>query len=150
MPQNKMRFYTICAAAGTTQAFVLFLLDGVIPAWNLSQNIGKIFFPMFSFIVNRNNLALEEMYHLSFFFTILFFYGIFYVATYLLMKKFHIGTNPNIRKPSSIIQNILDIFIFLFCTYGMLSLFLIEIREILPLGDGILGWLFNIIYEIKA
>ncbi len=150
LPQNKLKFYTICAAAGTTLAFVLNLLDIVIPQGEISYNIGKFFYPMFAFLVNRNNLSWEEMYHLSFFFTLLFFYGIVYLDTYLVQKKNHIGKNPDIRKPSSIINNILDIVVFMICTYGILFLFLVEIREILPLGDGIFGWLFNLIYPLEA
>ena len=114
------------------------------------HNIGKAFYPMFAFFAYRPYLSLEECYDLSFLFTMLFFYGICYFATFLILKRIHIGSNPNIRKPSSIISTIFDTVIFLVCTYGVLAIFLIDIRIILPLGDGFLGWLFQLIHPLKA
>ena len=150
LPQNKLKFFTFCALAGTALIFVLEFSNFLFSSLQIRVNIGKAFYPMFAFFAYRPYLSLEECYDLSFLFTMLFFYGICYFATFLILKRIHIGSNPNIRKPSSIISTIFDTVIFLVCTYGVLAIFLIDIRIILPLGDGFLGWLFQLIHPLKA
>lgn len=150
LPRNKLTFYTICASIGSGPALVLSLLDLFIPTIEIGQDIGRFFFPMWSFIIDRSTFKENEMFHLSFFFTMLFFYFLLYIISFLFLKRLFIGTNPDIIKVSTIFEKIVSILLFFIFTYGTLFMFFVEIRQVLPLRDGFLGWLFQLIYRIEA
>jgi len=66
------------------------------------------------------------------------------------MKTFYIGTNPNVHRTIKAVSRVLFTIGFLALTFGPLSLFIIQTREIMPLGDGFLATLFNVIHRIEA
>ncbi len=150
LPSNKLTLYTFCATIGTGPALVLSLLDIFIPAIKLGEVIGSFFLPMWSFLSAKPTLNTQEIYHLSFFLTMGFMYLILYLISFFVINSFYIGVNPDIRKVSTIFQQIFSVVLFFTFTYGTLFIFLVETREILPLRDGFLGWLFQLIYQIKA
>ena len=149
LPSNRIRLFSYCGLLGFTVVLVFLLLSLRMPL--LINNIGQVFYPMWSPILGGyTTLLASEQYHLSFFLTMFFFYIVSYLICYIFMKVFYKGSNPNINKPIKAIFNILLVVIFVCVTYGSLSYFLIQIREILPFRDGFLSGFFDLIYPLEA
>lgn len=150
LPQNRLRFYTICSLIATGIVVTINLLNLFLSSLNIEGNMGKFFYPMFSFLLNRNTLANASIYHLSFWLTNLLIYFLSYLLTYLIIKFHFIGKNPDIHKVVTKFTKAINILLFLVSTYVVLGVFLIEIREILPVQEGNLSWLFALIYPLEA
>lgn len=149
LPTNKLKIYTYCSMIASSFFLLTFILNLLIPSLNIETIIGKTFLPLFSFI-DKQYLKIEEVYHISFYLTCIFFYLLFYIISILSIKKFYIGKNPSMVKPLSRVEHILYILLFLIFTYVLLSFSLIQIRIIIPLKDGFLENFFSIFYIIEA
>jgi hypothetical protein len=151
LPQNRIRFFSFCALIPFLTLFLLFIANFLWEEIGLEQQIGKTFFPLFSgFLSGFETLSLQERYHLSAYLFYEFLYLLLYLIVYVFLKIYYIGSNPNIHKPTKAIRHALDILIFLVVTYGVLGVFLIEIREIIPLPDGLFKGFFSWFYPIGA
>lgn len=149
LPKNKLKVYTLSSFIGSSFFLIFFILNILIPAFNIESTIGKAFLGMF-FFIDKTYLTTEEVYHISFYLTCTFFYMVLYIISFIIIKRFYIGKNPDIVKPLSRIANFLYILLFLVFTHILLSFVLIQIREIIPLRDGFLESFFNWIYIIEA
>lgn len=116
----------------------------------LETAIGSAFAPVFPFFVNNLELSSYEINHVITFFVILIAYFVIYMITYLIVRKFFVGSNPNIHRPTKVIRKILDIGVFMLTIYGPLFIFLVNIRGVLILPDGIFGAFFQLFYHIGA
>ncbi len=150
LTRNKLTFFTLCAFPPALFFFSLFLLNFFFPSIGIEQGMGKAFLGFFSFFVKRDTLTMEEQIHISFYLSLLFFYLVLYLIGYILHKIWFIGKNPDIHKAYLRSLTILLRVIFFFSSCGILCLTAIEIREIIPLTDGFLGFLFDFIYPIGA
>lgn len=150
LPKNKTRFYGLGFALSVMVVFAINLINIFLPAFEISDNIGHFFLPMFAFIVNREYLTTAEINHLSFWFFCLLLFTFIYIIYYLIAKKHHIGTNPDVHKIITKLNSVFYVIIFFALTYGVVFIFLIEIREIIPLQDGFLGFIFDWFYKIEA
>ncbi|MCI1735465.1 MAG: hypothetical protein LKM30_07010 [Bacilli bacterium] len=151
LPLNRVRMFLY----GTVSAFVVvgifYLLNLWLTPLSVSTQLGRAFRPLSAFLVDgHSELSLTEKYHLSFTFFLMLLYFLVYLIVYLLCKLFFIGSNPSFHKPVKAIRKVIDSSLFLVSTYLALALFFINIREILPFGDGFLSWLFALIYPLEA
>lgn len=150
LPQNRLKYYSICSLVAFGIVFFICLFNITISQVSIEKDIGKAFYGMFSPIVSRDYLTMEEIYHLSFWLTLIFFYGIIYFLCYMILKFFFIGNNPSIKKPSKRVAQVALSILFFASTYLTFAVFLIEIREIIPFRDGFLSFLFTWIHPIQA
>lgn len=149
LPKNKIKFYSTCFSIAGISLILFFLLSFLF-GWDMENRIGSVFLGWLPSLFERSDLNEEEIKHLYFCFFCLAMFFVIYLIPYILFKIFFIGKNPDINKPSRKMESIIDIVFFLISTYGMLFLFLVEIREIIPLREGFLSFLFDWIYHIGA
>lgn len=149
LPKNKIKFYSICFSIAGCSLF-FFLLLSFLFRWDMENRIGSFLIGWLPFLFERSDLKDAEIIHLYFCFFCLAMFFVIYLIPYILFKIFFIGKNPDINKPSRKLESIIEIIFFLFSTYGLLFLFLVEIREIIPLREGFLTFLFDWIYHIGA
>ncbi len=149
LPKNKIKFYSTCFSIAGFSLLFFFLLSFFF-GWDMENRIGSFLLGWLPFFAERSDLNEREIIHLYFCFFCLAVFFVIYLIPYVLFKIFFIGKNPDIKKASRKMESIVDIVFFLFSTYGMLFLFLIEIREIIPLREGFLSILFDWIYHIGA
>lgn len=149
LSKNKVRFYTFCSTIAVLPLLITLLLNVFFKSINICDYIGNTFLGMFSFLVNRSYLTNSEILHLSYYLTCLFFYGVFYFISFLILKMNYIGVNPNTDNISSKFINVFIRILFFITTYLVLVLFIIEIREIIPFDDGFLSFFFDWIYHIE-
>lgn len=150
LPQNRLKYYSACSLVAFGVIFFICLFDVLISQIDIEDDIGKAFYGMFKPLIERSQLSQKEIDHLSFWLTLLFFYGLLYLLSYLGMKFFFIGSNPSIKKPSRRIAKVTLSLLFFLSTYMALAIFLVEAREILPFRDGFLSFLFTWIHPIQA
>lgn len=147
LSRNKIRFYNIGFGMASICVFALQLWDYFVGV-GLTHGLASVVRPLFSFFIDRSYLDNEEVNHLLACFAYLGIYFIVYGITYVILKIFFIGKNPDIQKKSTRFQSIFNNILYFAFTYGMLFLFLVQIRQILPLKDGFLSFVFQLIYSI--
>ncbi len=150
LTRNKLTFFTFCAFPPALLFISLFTLNFFFPSIGIEQSMGKAFLGFFSLFVKRDTLTMEEQIHVSFYLSLILMYFILYLIGYILLKIFFIGKNPDIHKAYLRSWTILLRVVFFLSSYGILFLTAVEIREILPLADGFLGFLFDFIHPIGA
>lgn len=147
---NRLRSLLFSLLPGTALLFLIILFDAMIPSLMLNERIGGFFSNVFLFIFKGyNELDSKEIIHLSATFGYFLIYLICFAICVIPVKIFYVGINPSIHKRIRLVQRLFDIILFLATTYGVLAIFLIEIREIIPLQDGFLSFLFNAIYRLE-
>ncbi len=143
--------YTLCSLPPFFLMMIIYFANLFVGDNSVEISIGKAFYPVFSFLFKTHReLRLEEIYHLVAYVFYLFLYLSVYLIGYIIMKTFYIGTNPNVHRTIKAVSRVLFTIGFLALTFGPLSLFIIQTREIMPLGDGFLATLFNVIHRIEA
>jgi hypothetical protein len=150
LPRNKLIIYTLSSGIPAIFFIVLFFFDTFYSSYSISNAVGEAFMGMFSFFTDRETLSLAQKTHITYNLTCLFFYMILYLVSYFSSKFWFIGSNPNIHKAYTLLEKFILSALFFVFTYGVLFLFIVEIREIIPLSDGFLSFLFNIIYKVGA
>lgn len=151
LPQNRIRFFSISSSSATLVLLALIFIGNFFGMERWEDAIGSFFYPMWSPLLKHvDEITLKEANHLSTWFTYLFFYFVVYLLIYFIMKQVFIGSNPNIHRPTKWFLRFLEVFLFLLTTYVPLSMFFISIRGIIPLRDGTLGQIFNLIYRLEA
>lgn len=150
LPKNKLIIFSLSSGIPGTFFVLLFIFDLVFPSLNIKNSIGETFLGMFSFLTNRPILNHEQQIHLTFNFVCLFFYFILYLLIYMTSKFWFIGINPSVHKTLSIAKKVLLSLLFFSFSYVVFFIFMVEIREIIPLSDGFLSFFFNIIYNVGA
>ncbi len=149
LPSNKIKTYILSAIAGFIIIFFLYFLCLNFPS--LEYSLGKFSHPMFAFLLDGYiELSLVERYHISACLFMLFIFFLSYIISYTFVKIFYIGSNPNIHKATNVISRTLLSVLFLSLSAFLLSVFLIEIRLIIPLQDGLFSKMFQFIYKIEA
>lgn len=151
LPLNRLRIFLI----GTISSFLIvgfiYLLNIWIGNNFLEQNIGKYFiFLSGYFYLSIIELSSSEIYHLSFNFFLIFLYFLIYILVFIPVKILYIGKNPSFHKQINHVSKIIYSLIFFITTYSICFFFLINIREIIPLNDGLFQNIFDFIYKIEA
>ncbi len=148
LPRNKLIIYTLCSGIPGIIFVLLFLTDRIYSSLDISSAIGEAFLGMFSFLTDRETLSYAQKTHISFNLTCFFFYMVLYMISFVISKFWFIGSNPDIHKVYTAFEKFFLSAMFFIFTYGVLFIFLAEIREIIPLSDGFLSFLFNIIHKV--
>ena len=81
---------------------------------------------------------------------LLILYIFLYIVSYVITEIYFIGKNPHIKKATNYISRVALSASFILFTGVFLSIILVEIREIIPIRDGILSPIFSAIYRIEA
>lgn len=151
LSKNRLQFYLLCSFPSALGIILLLIIDFSFPSYQINQKIGTAFLPLWNWLFQGyKELNSAEIIHLSCCFSYLLLYFILYLICYLFVKKFYIGSNPNIHGYINLLTRFFSIILFFLTTYGICFLFLIEIREILPFPDGFLSFLFNWFYQIEV
>lgn len=151
LSRNRLRFFLLCSLPTFILILTLNFIDLSFPAQQINERIGRAFMPMWYWLIKGyTELNQAELIHLSASFSYLLLYFIFYIVFYIPAKIFYIGSNPNIHHFIRTISRTFDALLFILSTYGIVFLFLIEIREILPFDDGFLSSVFDWIYKIEV
>lgn len=150
LPLNKVRVYFIGSLSAFIPVAFLYMINRWIDGIFIEQTIGKSFLPVFGFLFVREELSTTEINHLSFSFFLLVLYLATYFLVYLFTKRFYVGNNPTFHKQLNRIQKVILSIFFFITSYTVASVFLINIREILPFPDGLFANLFSWIYQIEA
>lgn len=151
LPLNRLRMFLI----GTISSFVVIAFIYMLNIWIgnnfLEQNIGKAFLFLSSFFyLSKVELSSVEIYHLSFSFFLIALYFLLYIIVFIPTKLLYIGKNPSFHKQINFFSKIVYSVLFFISTFSICFFFLINIREILPLNDGLFQNVFNFFYKIEA
>lgn len=150
LPLNRLRVFCI----GTVSAFIpvafIFLLNRWLGQNFIEQAIGNAFSPIFGFLFPEPEISHNEKAHLSFAFFLICLYLVLYLVFLLFTKRFYVGSNPSFHKQLSRIYKIPLSIIFFLTSYTIAFLFLINIRQILPIPDGFFQDFFAWIYPLEA
>lgn len=148
---NRIRIYFSCSSGATIVVLIIAFVAWLLPE-HMSDNILASPFAGISNYIHMSlpYLSSQEVSHIIVQFEYLIIYLVVYLLVYLFFKIFFIGSNPAIRKPIKVIGKIAYGLGFFICTFLPLSLFLINIRLLLPFQDGFLNDFFNLIYYVGA
>ena len=148
---NRLRMYLTCSTAAFFVIASIVFANRIFPSLGLEAFLGRTFYFFSEFLITPfEEFSMTERYHLSFQFFLLLLYFVIYLLAYIPMKIFFIGQNPSVHRQRRRLYQIFAGILFIITTYGALSFFIINIRGMLPLRDGFLGWLFTAIYPLEA
>ena len=150
LPLNRVRVFSISSFSAFVPVGFIYLLNGWMEKNFIEQEIGKVFFPVFSFLFPTDELTLVEKRHLSFSFFLLFLYLILYIIVLLFTKRYYVGNNPSFHKRRNLLTKFLVSSVYFWSAFIVVFLFLVNIREILPFPDGWFQDFFSVIYPIEA
>lgn len=151
MSHNRLRKYIFTLLPSVFTLFLLYFIDLTVKKIDLNTSIGEFFYPMWGWLFQGyKEFTMIERLHLSASFTYLSIYILLLILSSFIVPIFFVGTNPEIHKPIRFVHRLLDIILFLVFSYGVLFVFIAEIRMLLPFPDGFLSPIFNLIYSIKA
>lgn len=150
LPLNRLRVFSI----GTVSAFIpvsfIYLLNHWMGQNFIEQGIGNAFYPVFRFLFQNPEISSAEKSHLSFTFFLLFLYLFLYLILLIFTKHYYVGSNPSFHKNLGKIYKIPLSIVFFLTSYTIVFLFLINIRLILPIQDGLFQDFFSWIYPLEA
>lgn len=148
---NRLRTYLIASGSAFFVVFVFLFLNRYFPSLPVEETLGRTFYFLSGFLLDGYiELSLLERYHIAFYFFLLLLYFIIYLIVYIILKIHFVGSNPSVHKNIKRLRQVLAGIFFVVFTYGMMALFFIEIRQILPFNDGILAFFFNWIHPLEA
>jgi hypothetical protein len=145
LPRNKLWLYSFCAGVPFILFIAVSIFDKFTPSFSIMEKIGKGFLGMFSFLTERETISMESRLRITFFLACIFLYLVIYLILYISSRFWFIGKNPSIHKRYTTPEKILLAMFFFISTYGFFAIILIGIRQIIPLSDGFLKWMFDII-----
>ena len=149
LPSNRMKVFCIASLFAGLPTLVLFLAALLSPGDILLLTLGDALSPFVSFLF-LSGMTHYERSLIGLAFLCLLLYFLLTIVTLLIQKAFVLGSNVTIRLGPHPIAHFIYAFFFLLFTYGMLVLFLITIRQILPLPEGFLSPLFQSLLPLEA
>lgn len=149
LPSNRMKVFFIASLSSAVPVAVFILLCLFLPDKQLLLSFGNVFFSFYgAFYIEGMTFAEKSQVCLLLFCLLLYF--VIYIVSYVLQKAFVLGSNVTIRIGPNPIGHFLYSFFFVLFTYAFLAVFLIGIRQILPLRDGFLSSFFQWLFPLEA
>lgn len=149
LSSNKIKIYIYSCIPGFILVFFAFFICLNFP--DVKYTLGKATYPLFHWLLdNYEGFTFNELYHISANLFLAFIYVIFYIITFIIIKLCFVGVNPNASRPATVFNKVILSTSFMVFTAVVISIILIEIRMILPINDGFLSSIFQLIYKIEA
>lgn len=149
LPSNRMKVYFISSFFAAIPVMVLVLVCLLYSENRILLSFGSIFSPIFQAFFIDGMTSLEKA-QVSLFFVSLVLYFILYIISYAIQKVFVLGSNVTIKIGPNPIGHFFYAVFFVLFTFGALAMFLIGIRQILPLPDGFLSGFFQWLFPLEA